>query len=850
MALLLLSINQNFKLFISFLLYIFLIAFNCNAQSATGILKGRLVDGSTLKGLYGATIKQEGAATGTNNFADGFYSISLKNGSHTLAYGCKGFQTQYIANINVPAGQVVYFDVALFPIVQKATAAKVHALQDSVGHNDTVAHTSFYNERKSRIYNQSKNAAGYFDVVSAASINAGNDKNGAQLLKRLSGVIVDEVPSKPNQQSLTIFGLGDRYNQVLLNGSQLSSIEPTNKMYPLNLLPVEAFESVSVQKIGNSAVPADFGGGTIDVKTKGLPDQNFFFIRAGGEILDSTKGKTFYGDEKSNRQALSFGGTVRDLPNEFPTPRSRTPFNGKNAQQKVYLSRQLNNNLAPISQGKATPNENISIGFGKLIKFKSGKKIGIIGFLSQSQSQLIDQATVQVAPDVAGNPFPFADAGKALIQSQANDINYRYASQLGGSLNATLLYGANKISIKNFFGSQLANTYTQRSQVLKPDEDTLAHDGIYYSTTQQKFLTTQLSGEHALGTGGKLTLNWQAAYSYHRQQNPDERNFLLRHNAAYRDRYEIAHSTMYPFDPGDNNPGLLDLNLTKTGRLWRNQEDNDFEAAVSISAPFNLFGLPQVISGGASIQTKNRVFTSTLLQVKGPGSYSLDSLMVPERYYPGGLEITNYYINFIGRYSNVYANMRGNYKASVNIGSSYIAFQNKLTTALAVDWGARVEAGSQLVSIAEYDYVAGYRNPAFNPLDKNTFVSKVNFLPSVLIKYQLPKNIRLHGAYFETLNRPQIQELTNYRYYDPITFLVKIGNPILQNTGIQNYDAGIDWLPNAGTSISISGFYKYMDQPIENVLTSYTAGTLMSTPNNMAPATIKGLELSIKARMD
>jgi outer membrane receptor protein involved in Fe transport len=129
-------------------------------------------------------------------------------------------------------------------------------------------------------------------------------------------------------------------------------------------------------------------------------------------------------------------------------------------------------------------------------------------------------------------------------------------------------------------------------------------------------------------------------------------------------------------------------------------------------------------------------------------------------------------------------------------------------------------------------------------------VSSINSLPALLVRYELEKHLLVHAGYFKTLNRPMLQELTSYKYYDPVTFLVKTGNPILQSTEIANYDAGINWSSEKGISLGVSGFYKRIDQPVEYILSAYTAGTLMMKPHNTAPATVQGINASLKIKLN
>jgi outer membrane receptor for ferrienterochelin and colicin len=137
-------------------------------------------------------------------------------------------------------------------------------------------------------------------------------------------------------------------------------------------------------------------------------------------------------------------------------------------------------------------------------------------------------------------------------------------------------------------------------------------------------------------------------------------------------------------------------------------------------------------------------------------------------------------------------------------------------------------------------------------IDKNTRNTKTDLLPSVELVLRPLSTVRLHAAWGRTVHRPQLQQLAPYRHYDALSFLVTTGNPILANTVIDNYDAGLDWMPRAGTQISISGFYKRMDQPIENIVSPFSSsrGTMASTPNNTPPTDLRGLTASFKTNLE
>ena len=65
--------------------------------------------------------------------------------------------------------------------------------------------------------------------------------------------------------------MGDRYSSVRLNGSSLPSPESQKRVAPLDMFPTSVIESIVVQKTFAADMPADFGGGTVMLRTRNIP---------------------------------------------------------------------------------------------------------------------------------------------------------------------------------------------------------------------------------------------------------------------------------------------------------------------------------------------------------------------------------------------------------------------------------------------------------------------------------------------------------------------------------------------------------------------------------------------------
>ena len=799
------------------LIFLLLIYNKSHAQSQNGVVKGHVIDGSSKLALYGVNISIDDAAVSDSTQADGSFIVKNPAGTHSITFERDGFQSKKISDVNFNNQEISSLSVVLFPIAVNAKSAS----KDSITTLDTIFKTTYLEEQKAIFKSKLINLAS-LDFIPSQFISPSTDKNLAFILKRLSGVSVLENPDGPQLQSLTIKGLGERYNQLSLNGMVLTTLDPTSRSFALDVIPAEAIENVSVSKMNDASIPADFAGGSVNIKTSELPDRNFYYAQFGGSYSDNTTGKAFFGDKRNTTSWYGLPNSkATALPSEFPTNQSRTGrlISQKNLQEQVRLSKLLKNNLSPQSFGRAPINDKAILGFGRNITLKGGQKIGVTSFVYHKKSELIDELTVQAVPSAA-NKFPFTDTKTPVVQALAQDTRYRYSADLGAVLNGSISFGRNKISVKNLFGSLYTNSYTERNQYAKPDQDTIAQKGFNYLTDVKQFLITQVSGVHALGSDGKFKVDWNAGYSLNTLKNPDERNFMLRQNTGDPSMYEIAGGTGF----------------TNSSRLWRSLKDNSFSGSLDMQVPINIIHQAQVISGGISVQLRNRDFNSDILLFAGKGYHKLEEVLSPENYYPGGKSV----LNFDGA---------TNYTASSNIGASYVKLASHILDNLFIDAGLRIESSSNLVSIYRYDFIKGFKNPRQITKDQNMKVIDYSLLPSFRVKYNPATNMQFWASYFKSVNRPQLQELSSYQYYDVSSFTVRTGNTNAANTDIQNYDMGALVYSNTGLNFSVSAFYKKINQPLEYVLSPYASANYLATLNNMPPATVKGIETAVKSNL-
>ncbi len=68
----------------------------------------------------------------------------------------------------------------------------------------------------------------------------------------------------------------------------MPSPDPTRRVVPLDLFPTSIVESIAVQKGYSSNLPAEFGGGAVELRTKNIPETPFLEFGFGLKYRDGT----------------------------------------------------------------------------------------------------------------------------------------------------------------------------------------------------------------------------------------------------------------------------------------------------------------------------------------------------------------------------------------------------------------------------------------------------------------------------------------------------------------------------------------------------------------------------------
>ncbi len=177
------------------------------------------------------------------------------------------------------------------------------------------------------------------------------------------------------------------------------------------------------------------------------------------------------------------------------------------------------------------------------------------------------------------------------------------------------------------------------------------------------------------------------------------------------------------------------------------------------------------------------------------------------------------------------SNFGSSYKANLNVFAAYADFKLKINQLELVP-GLRYEASTQSIT---------NRDQQTPSIIEKTINNQAVLLPSFIAKLTLSDKNVIRLALSKTITRPKFNELAPFQYTLFFAGMKAEGNPLLKNGQNYNADVRYEWYPRPGEMITLGGFYKYLDAPIEQTMKATASGQLMSFANAKS-AQVGGLE--------
>lgn len=754
------------------------------------------------------TLKRVGGMTNS----DGTFELTAARGIYTLRVQALSYARKDLTALRVDPSQPQELTVALAPeaIQQEEIVVEARRRQDTENALLTIRQKS----------------ASVSDAVSAEQVRRSPDKDAGDVLKRVTGLSVNEG------KFVFVRGLGERYSSTEVDGVRLASPELNKRVVPLDIIPANLLENITVQKTYTADRPAEFGGGDVQVRTKDFPGHRQWSFSVGQSLED---GSTFeqglvYGG--SSRDRFGSGAASRQIPAtllRLARDRKVSSYNsvlgtGLTNAERAEIGRSFNNEWSS-TRTELDPNGSYALTFGDELKL-FGKSLGLVASGNYSRSQDISTETSRYyfGQDLSGDLSGLQPRFDGSVERGVDRV------QLGGLAAASIrLSPAHSLHLRGFLNRE-AEDEVRAFQGWSDDiGDSLRGTRLRYN--ERTITSYSLEGRHEFESAAHSRVQWKLSRSIADRVVPDQRKatYFRQVNTYVDDDDNLVEEIRWT---------LRGQNRGAT-REFSDMQERGRGAEVDWSMPFTLAALGNGrLSVGLSDQWKVRQQWARRFQLRAPqGREALppDS-MFADPYWTGtlqGADISEWTFP-----DDIYDGEQGQ-------TAGFISSDMPLGRRLRATLGARVEYGVQ--RLRNYDLFDSKRTSSFAELE-NTDV-----LPSANVTWSVTDRINVRAGASRTLSRPDINELATQRIEDYVpgfrdlpgfTF---VGNPNLERARLDNYDLRAEWFPGLGELLAASVFQKELLQPIE--LSAAGAIEPIFYPINSEGGRNRGLELEVRSSL-
>jgi TonB-dependent receptor len=686
------------------------------------------------------------------------------------------------------------------------------------------------------------------DLLGAEQISRVGDSTVSAALRRLPGVTL------VSDQFIYIRGLGERYSSTTLNGAYVPSPDLTRNVIPLDLFPAEIIDSLSVSKGFSADMPAAFGGGNVDIRTTGMPDELVmdFQFGSGWNTSSSDKFLTYAGGD-DDWQGSDDG--TRALPGEI-----------KGAIQNYLgdlspngILRGLNRDGEPhsIAQAQAI-NRELATSLNRDVEFKRESTDPDYTFeAALGNSWYIDESERWRVGVLALGDYKNQSRNRERITRDALDPDQlffktqRSVNQIAltGSLNLGVEYGQDhKIEAT---GMYLRNTEDEASlstghtfNFTRADGRQLRNYRIRYEERDLELV--QFHGSHTLGDDTLDLVGWDSLGFLEFAKDLKVDWFYSDATARTDIPNELLIAAEDSIDPSTGN--LIATGIRRSGSAadyrFTDLIDKVESSGWSAGLPFE-FGTDSLltITVGQDEYLKARRYLQTQLQLGAnlpnvlggtPGGVFTDeNILDPANGFSLGL-------GGIGTES---------YLAAERVDAAFTKFDLNLMERWRIAGGVRWEQFRQIaVPVDQYQFDP---NVGKIPIPADQLPSLItdedDFYPSMSLTYMAQdfwaEDFQLRFGWSETVARPDLREISAATYIDPLSEARVLGNPDLVHSDIMNFDVRAEWFFGSGDNFTVSLFYKDLENPIETVEGAGTDDDIALTFINAESAEVYGVEV-------
>lgn len=635
-------------------------------------------------------------------------------------------------------------------------------------------------------------------VLSSEEIARTGEGDIAGALGRVTGLSV------VGNGNVYVRGLGDRYSLALLNGLPLPSPQPLSRVVPLDIFPTNVVASSLVQKTYSANFPGEFGGGVINLTTRAVPDESFIKISAGvsgdtettfGDSLD------YYG---SDYDWFGFDDGTRDVPP---------------ALQSFFDSGLRIGDLSTAEQGE-------------IVKQLGNPNLVLLQTVGDTRTNFSGGITAGTAFDVGGD----GRLGIIATASINNKLRNKYiTSQTPNTLDLDLDRDSNSIVTDNRilanamlgFGLEIGEQKIRWTSLFI--RDTLKQSGLEYTelvidgdsliTQNTGWYERQLFDTQAVAEleFGELQVDLRGGYAQ------------TQRNAPYEYEFTYVRTNQANQDTGDIYINLLDRQRGSASVAFSELTEDLYYGGIDLSYPVADWLTATI---GYAYTDTSRLSERRQFLIDGGDLVPGAAALRPD------LLLGDALIEFYEYGLSEPTQADPAFQADLEIQAAYAKINVTPAFGLSLDLGVRYEDATQSVQT-----VPRFDNPLVSLA--STLIENDYFLPGATLTWEATDQLQFRVSASKTIARPQFRELIFQPFVDPDNQRLYIGNPALQDSELFNAEARGEYYFGRGNRVSVAGFYKKIDNPIEPYV-SIGDGRYTTRFANAPEAQIYGGELEFQ----
>ena len=685
------------------------------------------------------------------------------------------------------------------------------------------------------------------DILGADSISRMGDSTVSDALRRVPGL------SLVADKFVYIRGLGERYSASFLNGAVIPSPDLSRNVIPLDVFPTSVVQSLRVQKSWSPDMPANFGGGSVDIRTLGIPSgfASTVELGTGYNSLSTGSGLTYAGGGDDN---LGTDDGTRALSPAITDALDQ--LQGNVSVQNILAQLQRQNPSATLEDAQLINRQlglelNRDIGvesksLPKDLKLRAGLGNSydvsddlVMGYSMGASYQTDWRKTTRLATN-----FVFPETRTDISQETTFSVNAAGTLNLGATYLDEHTIATTTLWLRNTDDETEVRDFFNENREIP---DGLGFRNYRLQFEERDMLVNQVRGTHLLGSATREKLPLIDSLGSLVPVDTSISWFYSDAGAGTSIPNQVEISSQTVTDTMTTEVLAEQVLLSNTAGDFRFTELSDEveNYGWEFELPYTLAGNPVKVGGGYNHARKTRSYEQTQFSL-GATSVSDNDIL------QGSLDSVFSDTNILDTSNNFVFDRQGTNNESYIAATMTDAFFGQVEWTYADTW--RLAAGARW---EDYRQASVQWNPYGYSLDDPQVTqdadelasgaySSSDLFPSVSVTYMsdwMAEIFQLRFGWSQTAVRPDLREITAASYIDPITGDLTRGNTGVKPAAVDNLDIRAEWFFDSGDTLTATLFRKNIEDPIEYFESAASDTTVAREIVNASTAQVQGIEL-------